>query len=206
MQSAPENSPFCEDWQLNHKLSHSLIPKWNRARDALVDYISRMSRLAILSQRMKEGIAQMAPYKWSRQARAWREVLPPTDQKFISQDWDVLLTAIQSKFMDQAWISKKQREFEEMKFRQSGHRQGLPEMFLQRCIRLHMILYEETDGASVIKRILQTQPELWGTHLGDKIQDLLMAASTLEKSLVSLYLLTRVADSQPYSSESNRDS
>jgi hypothetical protein len=102
----------------------------------------------------------MAPQKWSGQARAWWEVLPPTDQKFILQDWDILLTAIRSKFMDRVWISKRQREFEEMKFRQNGHRQESPEMFLQRQIQLHMVLYKETDGASAIKRMLRTQPKV----------------------------------------------
>ena len=100
--------------------------------------------------------------------------------------------------MDQAWISKRQREFEEAKFPQAGHGQESPEMFLQRRIWLHMILFKDTNGAMVIERILQTQPKVWSAHLSNKIQNsiynLLMAVSNLEKSLISLYQLTKVAD------------
>ena len=103
-----------------------------------------------MSQRMRERVAEMALQKWLGSARAWWEVLPAIDQTFITRDWDILLMAIWSKFMDRAWISKRQRESEEMRFRQSGHGQESPENFLQRRIRLHMILYEETDGAAAI--------------------------------------------------------
>ena len=57
-----------EEWQLNHKSNTSVLPKWDGAGETAIDYLSRMGFLAGLRSKMKEGITQLAPIKWTSYA------------------------------------------------------------------------------------------------------------------------------------------
>ncbi|EDR01025.1 uncharacterized protein LACBIDRAFT_333570 [Laccaria bicolor S238N-H82] len=72
-----------EEWQINRKLNANVLPEWDGAGETAIDYLSRMGFLAALSSKMKEGIAQLAPFKWTSYALSWWETLPTPDRTYF---------------------------------------------------------------------------------------------------------------------------
>ena len=68
-----------EEVETNHKLNSTMLPEWNGAGETAIDYLSGMGFLASLSSKMKEGIVQLALFKWTSYTRSWWETLPAPD-------------------------------------------------------------------------------------------------------------------------------
>ncbi|KAJ7758473.1 hypothetical protein DFH07DRAFT_958329 [Mycena maculata] len=107
--------------QLNPKLNISVVPEWNSLGDAIIPYVVRMSYLALLSDRMSAGIAQMAPSKFTGWAMRWWNGLSIACRLQHSANWPALLEAIRRQFLTTEWLQERTQEFEEMRFRQKGH-------------------------------------------------------------------------------------
>ena len=93
-----------EEWQLNRKLNTNVLPEWDGAGETTIDYLSGMGFLAALSSKMKEGIAQLAPFKWTSYAQSWWETLPAPDRTYFSNNWDNMMVGIQAHFLDEEWV------------------------------------------------------------------------------------------------------
>ena len=90
------------------------------------------------------------------------------DREFYGQDWPHLVDAIRSQFMSPNWIQDRQREFEEMSFRQKGYSDERPVAFIQRRIRFHSFLYpQDPDGPNAVARVLRTQRPCLGRSSAD---------------------------------------
>ncbi|EDR02888.1 uncharacterized protein LACBIDRAFT_308075 [Laccaria bicolor S238N-H82] len=182
--------PYSDEWQLNHKLNSSVVPAWDGHGSTAIDYISSMSFLARMSDKMKEGVAAMAPYKWSGRAKSWWECLPLTDQTYFRQDWEHMMIGLCVQFLDLRWSRERLYEFEAMFFRQKGHTTEDPIDFIQRRVRHHMFLHpDDQDGPGAVDRILRNQPIEWEKDLNDvncpSIFALQSAASRLATSLIN---------------------
>jgi hypothetical protein len=159
-----------------------------------------MAGLARMSKQTSEGLAQLALWKWEGKARSWWIVLPPNDQKSIMCNWHMLLQAIRSKFLDVAWIRKREQEFEEMRFCQYKHKKESLEEFLHHRLLYNSFLYPDIpDGQGSVTCVVRTQPMEWNMYLNDKecltIFQLLEAASNLEETLLSLHLVMETSRS-----------
>ena len=182
--------PYSDEWQLNNKLNSSVVPSWDGHGSTAIEYISSMSFLARMSQKMKEGVAAMAPYKWSGRAKSWWECLPLTDQTYFRQDWEHMMIGLRIQFLDLRWSRERLYEFEGMFFRQKGHANEDPIDFIQRRVRHHMFLHpDDLDGPGAVDRILRNQPIEWEKDLNDvncpSIFALQSAASRLATSLIN---------------------
>ncbi|EDR05483.1 uncharacterized protein LACBIDRAFT_329794 [Laccaria bicolor S238N-H82] len=75
---------------------------------------------------MKEGIAQLAPFKWTSCTLSWWETLPTPDRTYFSSNWDNIMIGIQAHFLDEEWVRDRTFEFDEMTFCNKGHEQESP--------------------------------------------------------------------------------
>lgn len=93
--------------------------------------------------------------------------LPRADQAYFSQDWECLVSGIRDHFMNNEWLNDRGIEFDTMRFRHGNqHTHETPEEYFNRRIRLNMVLHpEEVDGPTVMHRLMNRQPILWGSIL-----------------------------------------
>lgn len=54
-----------------------------------------MGFLAGLGSKMREGLAQIAPFKWTSYAKSWWEALPAPDRAYFSVNWDNMMIGVQ---------------------------------------------------------------------------------------------------------------
>ena len=173
-----------EEWQINHKLNSTVLPEWNGAGETAIDYLSAMGFLAGLSSKMKEGIAQLAPFKWTSYAKSWWETLPSPDRGYFSTNWDNMMIGIRAHFLDEEWVRDRTFEFDEMTFRNKGHEQESPLEYIQRRIRHHHFLHpDEVDGATTVARILRRQPVEWSQYLNETICPTIIATQSVAKKM-----------------------
>ena len=109
------------EWQMNNKINPSSLPEWDGRGDSLLKYLSEINSYATMSEKMNKGVGLFAPMGWKGRAREWWDALPSKDRTFYSQDWNHLLLAVRKHFMNEHWVHKRTKEFEEMHFRQRGH-------------------------------------------------------------------------------------
>ncbi|KAF9034166.1 hypothetical protein BDZ89DRAFT_947440, partial [Hymenopellis radicata] len=177
------------EWQLNHKLPPSVIPPWDGGDTTAVDYLAKMQQLAWMSSKMRMGIANMAPHYWSDRAQNWWAGLPLTEQQWLRADWFRLIVAIREFFLTKTWVAGRMQEWEEMRFRQHGHRHENPVDFIHRRTRHHSFLFVEEDGPAVVDRVLRTQPPEWETLLSSNaarnLRILINLASMNAKALIA---------------------
>ena len=57
--------PPYDDFQMNPKINLSNLPSWDGNGETIIDYLALMSTFARLGERMKTGMAALAPQKWS---------------------------------------------------------------------------------------------------------------------------------------------
>ncbi|EDR03596.1 uncharacterized protein LACBIDRAFT_331399 [Laccaria bicolor S238N-H82] len=103
-----------------------------------IEYISSMSFLARMSNKMKEGVAAMAPYKWSGCTKSWWECLPLANQTYFRQDWEHMMIGLCIQFLDLRWSCERLYEFEAMFFHQKGHMTEDPIDFIQHRVSPHV--------------------------------------------------------------------
>ncbi|KAG6914376.1 hypothetical protein DXG01_000712 [Tephrocybe rancida] len=205
---AAANNYVEEQWQVSCKINATSIPSWDGGGDTIIEYISAMAQFARLGAQVHQGLGQIAPQKWSGRALNWWDALPTGAQDYLATDWQVMLIGLCYQFLDAEWLKDRTKEFEEMQFRQFGHRKEWPINFIQQRIRLSSILYpEQDDGPTVVDRILRTIPSEWVQTLNSvdcpEVFELLAKVSRLGKSLVSLWELMeatreRVTNPTPY--------
>ena len=139
------------DWQINNKINPSQLPEWDGDGNAMIDYLSSVSGFAAMSNKMQVGVGKMAPLRWTGNAKVWWDTISQMDREFYGQDWPHLVDAIRSQFMSPNWVQDRQREFEEMSFRQKGYSDEKPVAFIQRRIRFHSFLYpQDPDGPNAV--------------------------------------------------------
>ncbi|KAF8994317.1 hypothetical protein BDZ89DRAFT_1053354 [Hymenopellis radicata] len=153
------------EWQLNSKLPPSIIPTWDGGDTTAVDYLAAMQQLTWMSGKMRQGIANMAPHYWTARAQNWWAGLPLQDQLWLWSDWFRMITVIREFFLTKTWVAGRIQEWEEMRFRQAGHRAENPVDFIHRRTKHHSFLFVEEDGPAVVDRVLRTQPPEWETLL-----------------------------------------
>ncbi|KAJ7187740.1 hypothetical protein B0H12DRAFT_962742, partial [Mycena haematopus] len=188
----PASAP--DQWQLNPKLNISILPAWDGKGDTVIDYVIAMAYLAVLSPRMAQGIAQLAPSKFTGRAERWWTTLPLDRRAEFSMDWDHLLDAIRRQFLTAQWLFERTREFEEAHFRQKGHSDEEPLDFFQRRVRWHAFLFSDVaDGPPAIARIIRTQPVEWFKDVNERvcpdIDTLMNYAEHNKASLLSAWVL-----------------
>lgn len=102
--------------------------------------------------------------------------------------------------MNPNWLQDRQREFEEMEFRQKADE--LPISFFQQRIRVNSFLYpNDQDGPAAVARILLKQPPDWGAHISahtaPTLFELQAIAQRMETSLVSSWVLAERMNRRP---------
>jgi hypothetical protein len=161
-----------------------VLPEWDGAGETAIDYLSGMGFLAALSSKMKEGIAQLAPFKWTSYALSWWETLPSPDRVYFSHNWDNMMVGIQAHFLDKEWVCDRTFEFDEMTFRNKGHENESPLEYIQRRIRHHHFLHpDEVDGPTAVARILRRQPVEWSQHLNETLCPTILSAQAIAKRM-----------------------
>jgi len=189
----PEDDKSKGEWQLNNKISIGMIPQWDRNPTTMIDYIMEMALLARLSKRIFKEIGQIAPIQWTRSAKGWWMTLPRMDQAYFSQDWECLISGMRDHFMNDEWLNDRGIEFDAMHFHHGNqHTRETPEEYFNRRIRLNMVLHpEEVDGPTVMHRLMNRQPILWGSILNTtsypSIVQLTKLAKAMEANLIAQY-------------------
>ncbi|KAF8181949.1 hypothetical protein K438DRAFT_1541387, partial [Mycena galopus ATCC 62051] len=183
---APPGGSF--DWQINRKLTLSLIPEWDGHGKMAIAYICKVAKLLRLLPQMSIDLGATAPLKFTGRASTWWMTQTPTVRSYLSQDWGLLLQAIQAHFLNANWLQERRREWEEMRFRQRGHEGEMPLDFLQRRLVYHSFLYtEEEDGIRVVDRILATSPDVWDGLINSRsCPDVFSLMSTVRRFNASL--------------------
>ncbi|KAJ7473553.1 hypothetical protein FB451DRAFT_1468458 [Mycena latifolia] len=179
-----------DGWQLNPKLNVSVVPAWDGSGSLIIEYVVHMSHLANMSEKMSVGIAQMAPSKFSDRALRWWNALAPLKRAVCCRDWLHLLDALRRQFLTDKWTLEREREFEEMRFRQPGHGEEDPQDYFQWCLQHHSFLFSDAeDGVKVVSRVLRMQPPEWARDVNitkcPDIESLLAVAEQDADALVS---------------------
>ncbi|KAL1657472.1 hypothetical protein GGF50DRAFT_15358, partial [Schizophyllum commune] len=193
-----------EQWQVNHKIPLSEIPKWNGQGSTLIDYIIAMQEMVRLGPLVESGLAQYAPRSWSGKAASWWYTLPFDARVHITSSWPRFLLAIRDQFMSEDWLADRRNEFNDMEFRK-GHKDETPLQYLQRRIRIAYFIHSELgDTHLFVYEILRNIPSEWRATLSERIQanvyELVTAATHFEKSLISMWNIhyrSRVATAAP---------
>src|SRR6201996_3728022 len=142
------------------------------------------------------GLAQMVPSKFSHHATSWWNSLTMDECRHYSSDWLHLLDAICRHFLTAKWLVDRTQEFEEMRFRQSGHEREDPLDFYQRRIKYHSFIFSDAaDGPQAVTRVLRTQPAEWAKDVNEVICPSMGALQDLAEhsrdSLISTWVITR---------------
>ncbi|KAJ6557689.1 hypothetical protein B0H19DRAFT_1261293 [Mycena capillaripes] len=102
-------SPLANYWQINHKLSVSIVPEWNGMGNMLIDYVSSMSNLAAMGIELANDLAQIALSKFKDRAKRWWDSLPLEKRTSNSMSWANLLGAIRRHFLTAKWLLERER-------------------------------------------------------------------------------------------------
>jgi len=95
--------------------------------------------------------------------------------------------------MNDEWLNDRGIEFDTMRFRHGNqHTCETPEEYFNCRIRLNMVLHlEEVDGPTVMHRLMNRQPILWGSILNTtscpSIVQLTKLAKAMEANLIAQY-------------------
>ena len=145
-----------------------------------------MGFLAALSSKMKEGRAQLAPFKWTSYARSWCETLPAPDRTYFLHNWDNMMVRIQAHFLDEELVCDWTFEFDKMTFRNKGHEQESPLEYIQHCIRHHHFLHpDKVDGAMAVAWILRQQPVEWSQYINETLCPMILATQWITKKMTN---------------------
>ncbi|KAF8218151.1 hypothetical protein K438DRAFT_1952989 [Mycena galopus ATCC 62051] len=107
--------------EINRKLALSLVPEWDGHGKTAITYICKVAELLWLSPQMSIDLGVVAPLKFRDWVLTWWMTQTPTVRAYLSQDWGLLLQAIQAHFLNANWLQDCCREWEEMRFCQRGH-------------------------------------------------------------------------------------
>ncbi|KAL1658247.1 hypothetical protein GGF50DRAFT_38893, partial [Schizophyllum commune] len=185
-------------WQINHKLSTSVVPKWDGKGHTLINYLIELLELARLSEDMKKGLAQWAPQNWTGDAKSWWLTLSIDSRDLVSSSWETFLTTLRHRWMTDDWVQDRRKDFESMEFRKGWENAGeLPRTFLQRRIRVAAILFPHLgDSWLLVYEVLRTIPQEWRSVLNHQnqqnIYELEFASEIYQDSLLSLYRVGRL--------------
>ncbi|KAL1684912.1 hypothetical protein GGG16DRAFT_67360, partial [Schizophyllum commune] len=200
-----------EQWQVNHKIPLSEIPKWNGQGSTLIDYIIAMQEMVRLGPLVEAGLAQYAPRSWSGKAASWWYTLPFDARVHITSSWPRFLLALRDQFMSEDWMADRRNEFNDMEFRK-GHKDETPLQYLQRRIRIAYFIHSDLgDTYLFVYEILRNIPSEWRATLSERIQanvyELVTAATHFEKSLISMWNIhyrSRMVSTAPAPASSNQ--
>ncbi|KAL1750048.1 hypothetical protein FB107DRAFT_189387, partial [Schizophyllum commune] len=187
-----------QTWQINHKLSTSVVPKWDGKGHTLINYLIELLELARLSEDMKKGLAQWAPQNWTGDAKSWWLTLSIDSRDLVSSSWETFLTTLRHRWMTDDWVQDRRKDFESMEFRKGWENAGeLPRTFLQRRIRVAAILFPHLgDSWLLVYEVLRTIPQEWRSVLNHQnqqnIYELEFASEIYQDSLLSLYRVGRL--------------
>jgi hypothetical protein len=178
-------------WQLNSKLNILVVPSWNGKGETIIPYVITMSSLAMLSPLLEKQLGQMAPSRFTEHALKWWTSLPEPSRWEFSQDWPHLLDNLRRTYLTDQWICDRNKEFEEMKFRQKGH--DLEDLvdFFQRRAQYHSFIFsDDVDGPTAVSRLIRTQPADWNKeineHICPTIDSLMAVAQHSQAALMSI--------------------
>ncbi|KAL1684811.1 hypothetical protein GGG16DRAFT_67614, partial [Schizophyllum commune] len=197
-----------QTWQINHKLSTTVVPKWDGKGHTLIDYLIELLELARLSEDMKKGLAQWAPQNWTGDAKSWWLTLSIDSRDLVSSSWETFLTTLRHRWMTDDWVQDRRKDFESMEFRKGWENAGeLPRTFLQRRIRVAAILFPHLgDTWLLVYEVLRTIPQEWRSVLNHQnqqnIYELEFASEIYQDSLLSLWRVARIT--RPRASEERR--
>ncbi|KAJ6557586.1 hypothetical protein B0H19DRAFT_907692, partial [Mycena capillaripes] len=188
-------SPPVNYWQINHKLSVSIVPEWDGVGSTLIDYVSSMSNLTAMGVELANDLAQIAPSKFKGWAKHWWDSLPLEKKTANSMSSSNLLGAIRRHFLTAKWLLDCTQEFEEMQFRQKGHEREEPLDFFQRRAQHHAFVFADyADDPSTVARIIRTQPPAWDKEINEiiclDIETLQNTAEHYSSSLLASWMLT----------------
>ncbi|KAJ8691350.1 hypothetical protein PTI98_010933 [Pleurotus ostreatus] len=165
----PDSSPLraAERWQVNHKIPLSSLPEWNGDGRTLIDYLTDLATFSDLGELMEADIAQIASSRFTDAAKDWFTTLPSEVRRIATSSYLQFVLCIREHFMDAHWIDERTIEYEEMRFRQEGHKRETPLQFVQRRLKYTRFLNSENDDNDVgmVQRVLRTQPACWAIHL-----------------------------------------
>jgi hypothetical protein len=87
-------------------------------------------------------------------------------------------------------VRDRNKEFEEMKFRQRGHEAEDPVDFFQRRTQYHSFIFSDADdGPTAVSRLIHTQPAEWNKEVNKcvcpTIDSLMEVAQHSQASLMS---------------------
>jgi hypothetical protein len=184
---------------LNAKLNISVVPSWNGKGETIIPYVITMSSLAMLSPLMERQLGQMAPSRFTDRALKWWTSLPEPSRREFSRDWPHLLNNLRRTYLTDQWVRDRNKEFEEMKFRQQGHEVEDPVDFFQRRAQYHSFIFSDTDdGPTAVSRLIRTQPAEWNKEVNERmcptIDSLMEVAQHSQASLMSTWVLTNKVD------------
>jgi hypothetical protein len=122
----------------------------------------------------------------------------PVRQEF-SQDWPHLLDNLHRTYLTDQWVRDRNKEFEEMKFRQRGHESEDPVDFFQRRAQYHSFIFSDGDnGPTAVSRLIHTQPADWNKEINEclcpTIDSLMAVAQHSQAALMSIWLLSTKVD------------
>ncbi|KAF8140925.1 hypothetical protein K438DRAFT_2115916 [Mycena galopus ATCC 62051] len=170
----------------NRKLNLSMVSEWNGHRKMAILSICLISELLRLSPQLSLDLGAAAPLKFTEHAQTWWMTQTPAVCQYLSRDWTLLLQAIQAHFLNAHWLQGHRYEWDEMRFRQSGHKNEWPLDFLQHRLMYHALLFpNEEDGITTVDNVLHTAPDVWADNINlEKYPDIfsLMAAARCYRS------------------------
>jgi hypothetical protein len=96
-------------------------------------------------------------------------------------------------------VRDRNKEFEEMKFRQRGHESEDPVDFFQQRAQYHSFIFSDgDDGPTAVSRLIRTQPADWNKEINERlcptIDSLMAVAQHSQTALMSIWLLSTKVD------------
>ncbi|KAJ7600080.1 hypothetical protein C8J56DRAFT_1037681 [Mycena floridula] len=168
-----------------------MVPSWDRDGRTAIDYLTAIGSLSKLGGRVMAQLGYIPPHKWTSAALSWWDAIPEACQETMMADIIKVIFLLKQFFPNAEWVEERTKEFEEMRFHQSGHSNKSPANFVQQRVQPYSFMFtdREADGPAAVKHILWTAPPVWSEFLNsDKqmsILQLLLDAELRKHSLIS---------------------
>ncbi|KAJ7835422.1 hypothetical protein B0H13DRAFT_1913575 [Mycena leptocephala] len=150
------------------KLKPEALPEWDGDHDTAIDYFWEVSEMASLMGWLPKTLGFWLPSRLKRGSaiQTWFSTLPAKRQAAMREHYLTYLQVIKDRYLGQKWQLKENIKFEQQSFRQKGHEDETPQMFLGRRVRAVRMLANSDDGGPLeVFLVMRKAPIKWSTIL-----------------------------------------
>ncbi|EIN06288.1 hypothetical protein PUNSTDRAFT_72988, partial [Punctularia strigosozonata HHB-11173 SS5] len=184
----PEKDPLVP--KIKNELKPEDLPEWDGSHESALDYFAAIQECAAIGGLIPGQIGQYMWRKFTGEIREWFLILPANFKTYMREHYTQALWMIMNYYLGPEWVTEREAEFRDQRFRQPKFHDESPSRFLNRRIRLcRTLMLGDFGGPLEVEIVMRNAPRQWPIilHLGS-VSDtptLQMRVRTFSKILVS---------------------